>query len=150
MATVDGGVGSEIDSYYEYLFKAYVLLGDSEYLDMFNTVIFPLKPSITMLLSSMQRGEPFTLMFFFPFRFFLFLYPALSRPPVSRCIGCVLACTSGSEGRRGSSSRSASGALRHCQAIPRFHSRGVFLILRRPSGLTILRRKFIPIFGPSL
>uniref|UniRef100_A0A915JP65 alpha-1,2-Mannosidase n=1 Tax=Romanomermis culicivorax TaxID=13658 RepID=A0A915JP65_ROMCU len=32
----DSGVGAGIDSYYEYCFKAYVLLGDEEYLHRFN------------------------------------------------------------------------------------------------------------------
>ncbi|XP_065178422.1 ER degradation-enhancing alpha-mannosidase-like protein 3 isoform X1 [Sycon ciliatum] len=32
----DSGVGAGIDSYYEYCLKAYVLLGDAEYLDRFN------------------------------------------------------------------------------------------------------------------
>ena len=34
----DSGVGAGIDSYYEYLLKGYVLLGDESYLDRFNTV----------------------------------------------------------------------------------------------------------------
>lgn len=34
----DSGVGAGIDSYYEYLMKAYVLLGDDQYLHRFNTV----------------------------------------------------------------------------------------------------------------
>ncbi|XP_076836849.1 ER degradation-enhancing alpha-mannosidase-like protein 3 [Brachyhypopomus gauderio] len=33
----DSGVGAGIDSYYEYLMKAYILLGDSVYLQRFNT-----------------------------------------------------------------------------------------------------------------
>ncbi|XP_078497572.1 ER degradation-enhancing alpha-mannosidase-like protein 3 [Lissotriton helveticus] len=33
----DSGVGAGIDSYYEYLLKAYVLLGDDSYLERFNT-----------------------------------------------------------------------------------------------------------------
>nr|XP_061822437.1 ER degradation-enhancing alpha-mannosidase-like protein 3 [Nerophis lumbriciformis]XP_061822438.1 ER degradation-enhancing alpha-mannosidase-like protein 3 [Nerophis lumbriciformis] len=33
----DSGVGAGIDSYYEYLMKAYILLGDRVYLDRFNT-----------------------------------------------------------------------------------------------------------------
>ncbi|KAG5834192.1 hypothetical protein ANANG_G00258900 [Anguilla anguilla] len=33
----DSGVGAGIDSYYEYLMKAYILLGDSVYLERFNT-----------------------------------------------------------------------------------------------------------------
>uniref|UniRef100_A0A8C1B5C5 alpha-1,2-Mannosidase n=2 Tax=Cyprinus carpio TaxID=7962 RepID=A0A8C1B5C5_CYPCA len=33
----DSGVGAGIDSYYEYLMKAYILLGDKVYLDRFNT-----------------------------------------------------------------------------------------------------------------
>lgn len=35
---VDSGVGAGIDSYYEYLMKAYILLGDNVYLERFNTV----------------------------------------------------------------------------------------------------------------
>lgn len=35
---VDSGVGAGIDSYYEYLLKAYVLLGDDSFLERFNTV----------------------------------------------------------------------------------------------------------------
>lgn len=34
----DSGVGAGIDSYYEYLLKAYVLLGDESYLERFNKV----------------------------------------------------------------------------------------------------------------
>jgi len=34
----DSGVGAGIDSYYEYLMKAYILLGDDQYLHRFNTV----------------------------------------------------------------------------------------------------------------
>lgn len=34
----DSGVGAGIDSYYEYLMKAYILLGDKVYLERFNTV----------------------------------------------------------------------------------------------------------------
>lgn len=33
----DAGVGAGVDSYYEYLLKAYVLLGDTNYLERFNT-----------------------------------------------------------------------------------------------------------------
>lgn len=32
----DSGVGAGIDSYYEYLLKSYVLLGDGQYLARFN------------------------------------------------------------------------------------------------------------------
>ena len=35
---VDSGVGAGIDSYYEYLLKAYIMLGDETYLDRFNKV----------------------------------------------------------------------------------------------------------------
>lgn len=35
----DSGVGAGIDSYYEYLLKAYVLLGDEGYLERFNKVL---------------------------------------------------------------------------------------------------------------
>lgn len=34
----DSGVGAGIDSYYEYLMKAYILLGDDQFLQRFNTV----------------------------------------------------------------------------------------------------------------
>lgn len=34
----DSGVGAGIDSYYEYLMKAYILLGDNVFLDRFNVV----------------------------------------------------------------------------------------------------------------
>lgn len=34
----DSGVGAGIDSYYEYLMKAYILLGDDRFLQRFNTV----------------------------------------------------------------------------------------------------------------
>ncbi len=34
----ESGVGAGIDSYYEYLLKAYILLGDETYLDRFNKV----------------------------------------------------------------------------------------------------------------
>lgn len=34
----DSGVGAGIDSYYEYLLKAYILLGDDQFLQRFNTV----------------------------------------------------------------------------------------------------------------
>ena len=33
----DSGIGAGIDSYYEYLFKGYILLSDEDYLDRFNT-----------------------------------------------------------------------------------------------------------------
>jgi len=36
---VDSGVGAGIDSYYEYLLKAYIMLGDETYLDRFNKVL---------------------------------------------------------------------------------------------------------------
>ena len=32
----DSGIGAGIDSYYEYLFKGYILLSDDDYLDRFN------------------------------------------------------------------------------------------------------------------
>ena len=38
---LDSGVGAGIDSYYEYLLKAYVLLGDDSFLERFNTVSRP-------------------------------------------------------------------------------------------------------------
>jgi len=34
----DSGVGAGIDSYYEYLLKAYILLGDDSFLQRFNIV----------------------------------------------------------------------------------------------------------------
>lgn len=34
----DSGVGAGIDSYYEYLLKAYILLGDDMFLQRFNIV----------------------------------------------------------------------------------------------------------------
>lgn len=37
----DSGVGAGIDSYYEYLMKAYILLGDDVFLDRFNVVSPP-------------------------------------------------------------------------------------------------------------
>lgn len=46
----DSGVGAGIDSYYEYLLKAYVLLGDESYLERFNKVnkcVF--KPLLTFM-----------------------------------------------------------------------------------------------------
>ena len=36
----ESGVGAGIDSYYEYVLKAYILLGDDTYLERFNKVIF--------------------------------------------------------------------------------------------------------------
>ena len=38
MLVSESGVGAGIDSYYEYLLKAYILLGDETYLDRFNKV----------------------------------------------------------------------------------------------------------------
>lgn len=35
---LDSGVGAGIDSYYEYLLKAYILLGDDQFLQRFNIV----------------------------------------------------------------------------------------------------------------
>lgn len=37
----DSGVGAGIDSYYEYLMKAYILLGDDVFLERFNIVSSP-------------------------------------------------------------------------------------------------------------
>lgn len=39
--SADSGVGAGIDSYYEYLMKAYILLGDDVFLQRFNTVSRP-------------------------------------------------------------------------------------------------------------
>ena len=36
--SLESGVGAGIDSYYEYVLKAYILLGDDTYLDRFNKV----------------------------------------------------------------------------------------------------------------
>ena len=36
----DSGVGAGIDSYYEYCLKAYILLGEEDYLTRFNQVNF--------------------------------------------------------------------------------------------------------------
>ena len=36
----DSGVGAGIDSYYEYCLKAYILLGEEDYLNRFNQVNF--------------------------------------------------------------------------------------------------------------
>ena len=33
----ESGIGAGIDSYYEYLLKAYIFLGDETYLERFNT-----------------------------------------------------------------------------------------------------------------
>lgn len=37
----ESGVGAGIDSYYEYLMKAYILLGDNVFLERFNIVSPP-------------------------------------------------------------------------------------------------------------
>lgn len=44
----DSGVGAGIDSYYEYLMKAYILLGDKVYLKRFNTVRALYSPEINL------------------------------------------------------------------------------------------------------
>ena len=44
----ESGVGAGIDSYYEYLLKAYILLGDEEYLDRFNIHYTSIKVSLTL------------------------------------------------------------------------------------------------------
>ena len=36
----DSGVGAGIDSYYEYCLKAYILLGEDDYLQRFNQVLY--------------------------------------------------------------------------------------------------------------
>ncbi|GCB64529.1 hypothetical protein scyTo_0013353 [Scyliorhinus torazame] len=57
----DSGVGAGIDSYYEYLLKAYILLGDEVYLERFNTVLKgDLQPAIEtheMLYQVTQRHK---------------------------------------------------------------------------------------------
>ena len=44
----ESGVGAGIDSYYEYLLKAYILLGDEEYLDRFNIHYTSIKVSLML------------------------------------------------------------------------------------------------------
>lgn len=49
----DSGVGAGIDSYYEYLLKAYILLGDDMFLQRFNIVSNPIpfcRPDSILLL----------------------------------------------------------------------------------------------------
>ena len=46
----ESGVGAGIDSYYEYLLKGYILLGDDSYLDRFNTVSSTFPPSLVIAL----------------------------------------------------------------------------------------------------
>ena len=48
----ESGVGAGIDSYYEYLLKAYILLGDEEYLDRFNIHYTSIKVSAQPILIS--------------------------------------------------------------------------------------------------
>ena len=43
LVLTESGVGAGIDSYYEYVLKAYILLGDDTYLDRFNKVCVLLK-----------------------------------------------------------------------------------------------------------
>lgn len=45
----ESGVGAGIDSYYEYCFKAYILLGNQKYLTRFNKVIYSLYLCIYIL-----------------------------------------------------------------------------------------------------
>lgn len=45
-ASPDSGVGAGIDSYYEYLLKAYILLGDDMFLQRFNIVSNPIPLSL--------------------------------------------------------------------------------------------------------
>lgn len=47
----DSGVGAGIDSYYEYLMKAYILLGDNVFLDRFNVVSPPVIVSLYLTFS---------------------------------------------------------------------------------------------------
>ena len=49
---VDAGIGAGIDSYYEYCLKAYVLFGDTTYLDRFNA-------HYTGIMNHMSRGPAF-------------------------------------------------------------------------------------------
>lgn len=42
----DSGVGAGIDSYYEYLLKAYILLGDDMFLQRFNIVSNLISPCL--------------------------------------------------------------------------------------------------------
>ena len=46
----DSGVGAGIDSYYEYLMKAYILLGDNVFLERFNIVSFELYAQLCVVL----------------------------------------------------------------------------------------------------
>lgn len=48
----ESGVGAGIDSYYEYLLKAYILLGDEEYLDRFNIHYTSIKVSLALKINS--------------------------------------------------------------------------------------------------
>jgi len=56
----ESGVGAGIDSYYEYLLKAYILLGDEEYLDRFNIHYTSIKRYIKHgpLLIDVQMHKP--------------------------------------------------------------------------------------------
>jgi mannosidase alpha-like ER degradation enhancer 3 len=56
----ESGVGAGIDSYYEYLLKAYILLGDEEYLDRFNIHYTSIKRYIKNgpLLIDVQMHKP--------------------------------------------------------------------------------------------
>ncbi|XP_028830278.1 ER degradation-enhancing alpha-mannosidase-like protein 3 isoform X2 [Denticeps clupeoides] len=56
----DSGVGAGIDSYYEYLMKAYILLGDTVYLDRFNTHYIAIMKYISQppLLLSVHMHNP--------------------------------------------------------------------------------------------
>ena len=57
----ESGVGAGIDSYYEYVLKAYILLGDDTYLERFNKVIyfifFPLKCLIFQIILVIQTVD---------------------------------------------------------------------------------------------
>ena len=63
----NSGIGGGVDSYYEYLFKAYILFGDTQYYDMFNTtysaVIRYLKHGPWYIESDMNTAIPSHLQF---------------------------------------------------------------------------------------
>lgn len=61
----DSGVGAGIDSYYEYLMKAYILLGDNVFLDRFNIVSPPVTVSmyLNLLCCPHHCGHIFTHLF---------------------------------------------------------------------------------------
>ena len=60
----DSGVGAGIDSYYEYVAKAYVLLGDEQYLSRWNTHYSSIMKYLGQVSTShneLKRGKKFIL-----------------------------------------------------------------------------------------